>query len=81
MTTMELLERIGVDNIRTQWMLTHITNCSVGKAGTKITFRTDADVMTPDDLMAEHPRYVPLLLWVPYDLAKKAQAEAQKGGA
>ncbi len=71
----ELLTRIGEENIKLQNLVESATNFALrGKRGhqeTAITFLTDQ--MTPDEIFRKQPRHVALVLWLPTDLVEAAR--------
>lgn len=74
----ELLTRIGEDNVRLQNLLETATNFASRKRGfTAITFLTKE--MTPSQVMSGKPDKVGLVVWLPTDLVEKAKAAHDAG--
>jgi hypothetical protein len=73
----ELLTRIGEDNIRLQKLVESATHFKLkGKRGhqeTAITFMTNQ--MNPTEVFRKKARNVGLVLWLPSELVEKAQAD------
>ena len=73
----ELLTRIGEDNIRLQNLMESATNFQGrGKRGARacaVTFLTDQ--ITPSEVLQEHPQHVGLVLWLPTALVEKAKTD------
>ncbi len=71
----ELLTRIGEDNIRLQNLIESATKFrACGKRGreTAITFLTNQ--MNPGEILRKQPRHVGLVLWLPTELVDTAKA-------
>ena len=69
----ELLTRIGEEHVFVQNVVENMTNITTDKRGvSKVTFVTPK--LTAGEVMGE-PQHVGLVLWLPADLVKKAQAE------
>lgn len=77
MGLIELLTRVGEDNVRVQPMLDSVTNIRLTKRDrdSVVTFVTGSHLLNPNDLLAEKVRHIPLILWISSELADKARAE------
>lgn len=76
----ELLTRIGEDNIRLQNLVESATNFQSRKRGaTAITFLTNQ--MNPDEVFRNTPRHVGLVLWLPAELVEKARKDHAREAA
>jgi hypothetical protein len=76
----ELLTRIGEDNVRVQNVMESLTRASLRRASkrvkvTEICFATDA--ITPTEMMRDDCPTVGLVLWLPRVLVDKARADHQ----
>jgi hypothetical protein len=70
----ELLTRIGEENVCLQNLLESATSVEARKRGqTAITFLTNQ--MNPSDLVQATPTKIGLVLWLPADLVEKARQE------
>lgn len=80
---LELLNRVGEDNIAIQNVLTDSFIAAKKRKGgfTEISFGTDA--VSCEELMLGRPKRVGLMVWMPADLVEKAKAEhaAESGEA
>jgi len=71
----EFLRRIGDDNIKFQNLASNMTNIQLVRKGkaTQITFLTDPNFITPNDVAHGGGKYIGLVLWLPRDLVDKAK--------
>lgn len=67
MTIIELIERVGLENVKVQFLDESITGATATKRYTRVTFMTNE--MSPGDLMQEKPRMLGIVLWLPRDKA------------
>jgi hypothetical protein len=83
MGLIELVTRVGEDNVKVQPMLESITNIRLRNRSREsvVTFVTGSDLLTPADLMNHSVRYRPLVLWIPEERVGKALKEHSDEGA
>lgn len=67
-----LIELVGDDEVRIQFLSTCMTNIVAKKKETLVTFATDQ--VHPNHVMMEEPPMTGMVLWLPTDLVKKARA-------
>jgi len=80
MGIIELLTRIGEDNVRMQNLVESATNFQARKHGdTAVTFLTSE--ITTSEVASGSARHVGLVLWLPTERVKQAQADHARAAA
>lgn len=70
----ELIRRVGDEEVRFQNLFESITNIAVRKrGGSQVSFMTTE--IGPHDLLENEPRYVALVVYLPYAKAMAVRAE------
>lgn len=79
----EMLKRVGEPNIKVQFLASDMAGIQLVRKGreSRITFHTDPNTMNPNDVCAEHPRNVGVVLWLPYEMVEKATEDHKAGKA
>lgn len=78
MGIIELLQRVGEDNVKAQLLSAAMTDISTNRKGTtRITFETEASSLTANEVGHNNARNVGIVLWIPADLAAKARREGE----
>lgn len=76
----ELLQRVGENNIRLQFLGSSLANVQAKKNGdVLVTFATGLDLFAPIDAIADKPRNVGVVLWLPQADVERATAEHEAG--
>lgn len=81
MGIVELLRRVGEDNVRVQNILEGDVDVTAVKGGTRVTFYTDSANLTPGAVLRGRPPMVGLVVWMPRALVDAALASSAVGRA
>lgn len=78
----DLLTKIGVDRIQVQNLHESIVQVQASKGGTRVTFMTDPNCCSPNELALDRPRHTALVLWIKQedvDRVLTGEAEGKAG--
>lgn len=79
MGIIELLERVGENNVQLQNLVESMDGITVNKHGdSRVSFWTNG--INPTEIAVGKARNVGLVLWLPTDLVEKARAESEAAG-
>jgi hypothetical protein len=74
MGIIELLERVGEDNIQLQNLVESMDGISMRGADSRVSFWTNG--INPTEIAVGKARNVGLVLWLPTELVEKAKADS-----
>lgn len=74
MGIVELLTRIGDENIKFQNLVNDMTDIALPNGASEVTFATDPRFISPNHVATGSVAHVALVLWLPKDLVQKAKA-------
>lgn len=68
----ELINKIGDESLRVQFLHESSPAITEGKRDTRVTFSTGPECIKPVDLISNNPGSIGMIVWIPYDKYKAA---------